>query len=137
MATSASTPAALTLSAVVRSVLVANRNNPLKLNALWDKVKEAAPAMAKSKSHFSKGIIGNMLVREELAKERVPEAHGKDKVRLAYGYRLRGTGKVKRLVESSLGISINLQKLRRMAPAEPPAAAAAPVAAVAGSQELR
>jgi hypothetical protein len=131
MASASTTPA--TLSAVVRSVLVANRNNPLKLNVLWDKVKEAAPTMAKSKSHFSKGIIGNMLVREELAKERVPEAHGKDKVRLAYGYRLRGTGKVKRLVESSLGISINLQKLRRMAPAAP----AAVVAANEGSQELR
>lgn len=55
-----------TLSAAVRQVLVANANKPMRLNAVWDAVQLAAPALCRSKTHFKRRIVLGMFQREEV-----------------------------------------------------------------------
>lgn len=74
MSASAPAAAAATLSSTVRAILHANANRPLRVNALWDAVRAAAPALAKSKTHFKDRIIGNMFLRDEV---RVRGARGR------------------------------------------------------------
>lgn len=133
---------AVRLSSVVRQILLANSNNPIRLNALWEQVKTQHPELVKSKTHFSSAIIGNMLVRDEvrqrslvciaikfgtyaiyfvqLVKERVQESRGKDKVRLVYGYRLKGCSHMRRTIQRTLGQDVNFAALRATATAPKP-----------------
>ncbi len=64
-----------TLSSTVRAVLHANANRPLRVNALWDAVRAAAPALSKTKTHFKARIIGGMFQRDEV-RARSPWAGG-------------------------------------------------------------
>ncbi len=54
------------LSSVVRALLHAQSNKPMRANALWDAVRAGAPSLARSKTHFKRRIMQNMIDREEV-----------------------------------------------------------------------
>lgn len=54
------------LSAVVRSILHANGNTPVRMNALWEAVRARAPTLSQSKTHFKRRVMLNMFDREEV-----------------------------------------------------------------------
>ncbi len=56
-----------TLSSVVRAILYANGNQPVRMNALWEAVSLRAPSLAKSKTHFKRRVMMGMFDREEVS----------------------------------------------------------------------
>ncbi len=67
-AASAAAASPVTLSSVVRRILVDGGNKPMRLNTLWDAVRThtLAASAASSKTHFKRRIIGQMFVRDEV-----------------------------------------------------------------------
>lgn len=62
--------ASISLSSVVRTVLVEGGNKPQRLSNLWAEVQARAPELAKSKTHFKTAVIANMFRREQVSASR-------------------------------------------------------------------
>jgi hypothetical protein len=77
------------LTAVVRQVLHEHGNKPLRLPRVWELVSARQPDLAKSKTHFKRCIVDQMVARGEIVKDHVmEEVKGKGERRF-YAMRLK------------------------------------------------